>query len=118
MMIRMSKLLMSLTNREIKLQKLMILFYLTQAKPFALMGLQDRITNQELVILLDSSFFFKVEDGVTDSIRKVPLKIVLVDLKCGSDHHLNNFILLQLLIQTIFFQSILTITSETGKKYI
>ncbi len=41
------------------------------------MGLQDRITSQEPVILIVSSFFLKAEDGVTDLIRKVLLKIAL-----------------------------------------
>ena len=63
-MMRMSKLLTNLTSKEMKFNKIMILFYLTRLKPSVLMGLQDRIISQELVILLGFSFIFKVGHGV------------------------------------------------------
>ena len=116
-MMKMSKLLTNLTSKEMKFYKLMIWSYSIQPQPFVLTDLQDHITNQELVILIVSSFSLKVEDGVMDSIRKVLLKIASADQNGISEHHLSNFILVPSVFKTIFSQNIQTITSGTGKRY-
>jgi hypothetical protein len=77
----MNRFLTHLTRKEIKLQKLMILFYLILPKPSALMGLQDRITNQELVILLAFSFSLMVGHGVLATTNKTLFETVYVGLK-------------------------------------
>ena len=75
--------LMNLTNKAMRSQKLMTLFYSTTLKLSALTGPLDRITNQELAILLVSSFTFKVEDGATGLMNNKLFRSATKGQKCG-----------------------------------
>ena len=75
--------LMNLTNKAMRSQKHMILFYSTPLKLSALTGPLDHIMCLKLVILLVSSFTFKVEDGATGLMNNKLFKSAIKGRKCG-----------------------------------
>jgi hypothetical protein len=80
------------------------------------MDLLDLTSFPELATLLASFFSFKVEGGVMDSMNKVHFKIAIKGLNLPWEVLQNTHPILP--FQQTCFQSILTIFSENGKKFI
>jgi hypothetical protein len=106
----------NLINKERKLSKHMTISSWTQPLPSALMGLLDLTSSPELAILLVSFFSFKVEDGVMGLMSKAHFKTAFKGPNRLWEVLQNIHPLLR--FQKTFFQNILTIFSENGKKFI
>jgi hypothetical protein len=108
---------MNLTRKVMKLKKSMISYYFKPQELSVSTDYQDPIISLELVILLAFFFSFKVEAGVMDSMIKVLFKTVTKEQNIRMES-------LKLIVpkfgpfQLIFYQNILKMSSETGKKYI